>query len=421
MSLVNTLLKNLKYEEVKKKKDLSRTRKNTSLKRNRFSRPRVNSALPAAYISHVRSRFNYLYRGKQSCVVQGSDLVYSIPSELEPSAETLFAIITANPAYWKGTRISMIAPAYMNYRPISFKVSYIPQVSVTQAGTVFMGTLWNSGIPTNNIQQTLITSNGGLLTQCYVPADSVVSLGANLPQHLFQMSGSLNLDTNPFTFLAGVRGSNVVPGYFYVSYRYEFRNPIGESWTYFNSGLTTLASLPEQTADANATVILLSQQNNFGPGTQIDRESNGLFYHGSPISLDPQTPVIYLNNFQTLDPSASRASSFQPIVINKFMVGSTSLLLSDFSGSLSQTSEVEVPIDNTVYIIEEREDSLIFRSLYSAIAKTRRVEGLYYVSTNRTSFGIYSDDVEVALVSADNGSNDSISPEVILSKPYFSL
>lgn len=256
-------------------------------------------ALPAAYASHVRARFNMLSKSSSGCRCSGTDLIYPIPATVSNSTDTLFAIFPCNPAYWSGTRIAQIAPAYQNYRPIRFRVSYIPQVAVTQPGTVFMGTLWNEGAPVNDIQQSLFTSNGGCLTQCYIPCDTNVALGSNLQQNLFQMTDSLNPDTCPFLFLAGVRGGEVVPGYFYVSYEYEFKNPIGRAWTFYNSGLTTYGALPDVAQYNNQTIVLTSQLGNFGPGTQLDRESDGVYYHGSPVTtLTSTTPCILYANTQ---------------------------------------------------------------------------------------------------------------------------
>lgn len=94
---------------------------------------------------------------------------------------TLFAVIPSNPAYWTGTRVAVLASAYFNYRPLRMSFHYVPQVPVTYAGTVVSGTLWNGQAVESDVQQTLVTSNGGMMNQCYVPADSRVILGRNLP------------------------------------------------------------------------------------------------------------------------------------------------------------------------------------------------------------------------------------------------
>lgn len=284
----------------KNKKNNNSNKRNKRTRSNRSTTRSSFRALPAAYTAHVRARFTILSRNSNRCVVSGCDLVYAIPATLAPSGDTIFTVIPCNPAYWSGTRIARIAPAYQNYRPLQFKVSYIPQVAVTQAGTVFMGTLWDEAAPSQNIQQSLVTSNGGQLTQCYIPADSTVTLGRNLQQNLFKITGALDTNTNPFTFLAGVRGADVVPGYFYVTYRYEFKNPIGDAWTFINSGLKTISDLPEQSPSSNGTIVLLSQVGSLGPGTQLNRESDGIYYNGSLIDISDQTQVVYFNNFQTV-------------------------------------------------------------------------------------------------------------------------
>lgn len=306
--LINALAKNSKTH--KKKNSRSGNRRGRTLR-----------AMPAAYAAHVRPRFNIISRSDRHCVVSGCDLIYKIPATLNSNGDAIFSVITANPAYWKGTRIGRIAPAYQTYRPISFKVSYIPQVAVTQSGTVFMGTLWDMAPPLDNLQQTLLTSNGGQLTQCYIPADSTVSLGRNLQQNLFKISGSLDTDTNPFIFCVGVAGANIIPGYLYVTYRYELRNPIGDSWTFINSGITTVSSLPIQDNTANGSIILMNQVATLGPGTILDRESGAsqFFYHGSQIDLPEQTSVIYLNNFQTNTNTAARNISLPDAEIGTFL------------------------------------------------------------------------------------------------------
>lgn len=256
----------------------SRTRRRRPVPNNQ-----IRQALPSAYAAHVRPRFNVNNSGQSTVRVAGADLVYPIPSTvINGDGDTLFVAIPANPCYWSGTRIGQFAPAYMNYRPIQVRFSYIPQVAVTQQGTVFMGTLWNGAAAQDDIQQTLFTSNGGCLTQCYIPCDTTIKLGTNLQQNLFTCAGPITPDSSPFFFFAGVRGATVVPGYFYVSYVYEFKNPVGSSWTY-----TTSSRLTEPVdGHMNSSLVLLAQNGNLGPGTIIDVETGGLtYYHGSPVSI----------------------------------------------------------------------------------------------------------------------------------------
>lgn len=88
-----------------------------------------------------------------------------------------------------------------------------------------------------------------------------VSLGSNLPQNLFNMSGDMTWDTCPFYFMALQRGCSyapstatagqttglpaTVPGYFFVTYTYDLKNPIGSSWTYSADGLVRASTVGE--------------------------------------------------------------------------------------------------------------------------------------------------------------------------------
>lgn len=241
-------------------------------RRRTVNNPSWGRSLPAAYASHVRPRFNVGARTATSCRVTGCDLVYPIPASVTAGDDSIFCIIPANPAYWTGTRIAQFAPAYMNYRPISMTFSYIPQVAVTQPGTVFMGTFWNGAAPQGDLQQSLFTSNGGCLTQCYIPCDTRIKLGTNLQYNLYQLNREISPASNPFIFLAGIRGGNVVPGYFYVTYTYEFKNPIGQSWTYERQE-NVVASDVVVAPNQNVAVVLQDQMGDLGPGTVLDVES----------------------------------------------------------------------------------------------------------------------------------------------------
>lgn len=371
----------------------------------------MTRAMPAAYAAHVRPRFNVSSRTATSAVVSGCDLIYPIPATLAASSDTVFAMFPANPAYWMGTRISQFAPAYQNYRPLAFRVSYIPQVAVTQQGTVFMGTLWNEAAPTDNIQQSLFTSNGGCLTQCYVPCDTTVKLGRNLQQNLFTMNESLNPDTCPFMFLAGVRGADVVPGYFYVSYTYEFRNPIGSAWAFNTSGLTTVGALPTLPTYANMTFVLAEQAGGFGPGTQLDLEVNGrVYYHGSEIELDNSVAGVLYSNQQSAITTNTLANYFN-VVAGK--VGTSSISFSSFIKSTG--TSVTVGAGASLMVVASQDAGTSFSLYYNGGAESITVSpsagSIYYVwttgsriaSISTTSGSVF--DFSDASSTADAGGN----------------
>lgn len=189
------------------------------------------SHLPLAFTTNPRSYFATL-PGKDSVRVRGMDLVY------DPNVQSSAVIITANPAYWKGTRIAALAAAYQSYRPISMKFHWIPVVPVTQQGVIYYGTLWNLQVSPGQLPQTLVTSNGGGLAQVYMPTCTTVALGTNLTQNLYNMAGDLDPDSNPFNFVATVGlTTDTLPvsgmgGYWYVEYEFDLKNACGSAVTY---------------------------------------------------------------------------------------------------------------------------------------------------------------------------------------------
>lgn len=255
------------------------------------------SGIPAALSKGFRASYS-IKRISGGVLVTGRDLIYSLPEAVAAyDSYYLFAAITANPCYWTGTRIAAIAAAHQNYRPLVFRASYVPQVAVTQAGTVMTGTNWHTLTNTGNFQQAMVTSNGGALSQCYVPFDTSVKLGTNLQQNLYNCSGPLDVDHNPFNFLAFMRGSNVIPGYFYVSYSYVFKNPVGASVTY-TSRRTRAPDYGLPTPDKS--IMLLGPIANFsGPGLTLDVESNGtVLYNGSEIAIPDGTNIMVYDSVQ---------------------------------------------------------------------------------------------------------------------------
>lgn len=136
------------------------------------------------------------------------------------------------------------------------------------------------------------------MTQCYVPADTRVDLARSLPQHNFYMAGPFSRDTNPFIFLATVPGANVTPGYFFVSYSFDFWNPVGENWQYNTAGPVPVSTTP--LAD-NTTAVLLSEDaaTHYGPGTVMVYAAGGWTVNGVPVTPDGSTMVTYYASQQS--------------------------------------------------------------------------------------------------------------------------
>lgn len=226
-----------------------RVRRNRPRRRWRYPPPDYVRSIPSAYVKTPVAKFS-ARSVENGILVNGADLVQEIPTTISPLKDSIFAIIPSNPLYWIGTRLSSIANMYQNYRPLRFQVHYIPQVSVAQPGTVVMGTLWDNTSSKGNLQKTLVTSNGGLTCPCYSPATTNVRLATNLSMNLYRVHETGTYDSVPFNFLAMMAGGNVVPGYFFVTYSYVFKNAMGSSWV-SNTYTTTISDLPVSNSDGS--------------------------------------------------------------------------------------------------------------------------------------------------------------------------
>lgn len=267
-------------------------------------RQAIPMAVPAAYKKYFRLR----NLGQTAIQVSGCDLIYKIPNSLESLNNTqVITIIPANPAYWTGTRIAAIAQGYQNYRPVSLRIHYCPQCPVTQQGNVIGGTLWDDVPSAESMQQSLKTSNGGFLTQCYQPISTTIRLKTNLQMNLYRMAGKIDQQSNPFYFIAltiatlNSQNQLINPGIFYVEYAYILKNPIGVSTQYSNTGITTAQQI--NTYYTNAIAITCADiainTATFPPGTRLDIEyvesTPTYYYNNTPIAR-PTIPLWVLMN-----------------------------------------------------------------------------------------------------------------------------
>jgi hypothetical protein len=304
MSTLNKLLNNNnqpKPQNNNKKKRKPRV-KGRRLPNNRRRRANIirGRKIAAASAQNFVKKFTMLRQNGNSVRVTGRDLIYSIPDDLtSPIQDTnVITVIPANPAYWKGTRIAALASGYQNYRPILFKITYIPMCAVTQQGNVIGGTIWDDGIDNDNLQQSLRTSNGGFMTQCYVPHTTKIRPKSNLQFNLYRMGGEFSTTSNPFIFIALAIGckntanQRITPGYFYVTWSFELKNPIGSINNYNNSGLITYSNL---TTEMNTTLINIDPTSDVPFGAYIDIEQGDedpiAMYNGTPIEISENTPI----------------------------------------------------------------------------------------------------------------------------------
>jgi hypothetical protein len=296
--------------------------KGRRLPNNRKKRANIirGKKIAAASARNFNKKFNVLRQNGNSVRVTGRDLIYSIPDDLTSPIQTsnVITVIPANPAYWKGPRIAALAAGYQNYRPILFKITYVPMCAVTQQGNVIGGTIWDDGIDNANIQQSLRTSNGGFMTQCYVPHTTRIRPKSNLQFNLYRMGGDFTTTSNPFIFVAiaiGCKNTNdkrVTPGYFYVTWSFELKNPIGSVNSYNNSGLIQYEDIK---AEMNTTMINLDPSSPipFGAYINVEEEESELvpYYNESPVEILGPTPTWVFTSVS----KASNAKSISKIPI----------------------------------------------------------------------------------------------------------
>lgn len=274
--------------------------------RARAQRRGYRRMIPAASVPTLAKQFSILYQDGNTVKVTGRDLIYQIPQTLTAqSASQVITVIPANPAYWIGTRIGALAQGYQNYRPVDFRVHYIPQCAVTQQGNVLAGTLWNQAPQADALQQSLRTSNGGVLTQCYKAATSIIRMKTNLQYNLFRMGGQFDQESNPFLYIAMAIGcldtnnNPIIPGYFYVTWSFVLKNPIGQSITYSNSGIIQYSQI--ETPPTNKSCVYLKNSDAIPCGAvlQLETDSNlntVPYYNGTAVSVDNADPVWQFSN-----------------------------------------------------------------------------------------------------------------------------
>lgn len=314
-------------------------RRRLAIKRNNLTNPKIfrrrqailraNGSIPMATNVSVQKYYNIKNLGETAVRIKGCDLIYKIPDTINQLANTsVMTIIPANPAYWLGTRISTVAQGYQNYRPVSMKIHYIPQCPVTQQGNVIGGTLWEQVPSADSLQQSLKTSNGGFLTQCYQPATSLIRMKSNLQYNLYRMAGEINQQSNPFIFIAiavATKNSSnqmINPGYFFVEYDYILKNPIGNSTQFANSGLKTITD--EDDFLANSICITCADfvinGVTFPVGTKLDIEydatTDTYMYLYNNTSVDNPTIPVWIFENQPLSALGNALKNSEKVVIN---------------------------------------------------------------------------------------------------------
>jgi len=315
--------------------------------------------IPAANTKNMNKDFRILYQDGTTVKVTGRDLVYAIPDNLAQQNNTdIITVIPANPCYWSGTRISALAQGYQNYRPLSMKFSYIPQCAVTQQGNVIAGTLWNQAPANDNLQQSLRTSNGGQLRQCYKQFTSVVRLKSNLQYNLYKTAGQFDQESNPFLFMSIAVGckntsnQNIIPGYFYVTWAFLLKNPIGNTNIFYNSGITTYSAIDKDYE--NKTIVFLTPADDEiqrGTILQLEEDEENqvtAYYNGSAYEMQDTDLVWYFAN-STIQQTAAVTKALKPIV--EFEYTTTPAESNNLETNFLLFSPITEPQSFSVYIL----------------------------------------------------------------------
>jgi hypothetical protein len=361
--------------------------------------------MPLASRANFTKKFKTLNQTGNSVRVTGRDLMYVIPDDNTAPVQTtqLITVIPANPVYWSGTRIAALAQGYQNYRPIRFKVTYVPIVSAMQQGNVIGGTIWDGGLDNSTIQQSLRTSNGGFLTQCFVPHTSTIRPKTNLQFNLYRIGGAFNQESNPFVFVAisvgckNANGQRIIPGYFYVTWTFELKNPVGQTTNFTNTGLILYSAL---TPLVNTTIVNVSTVSEVPFGAYIDIETNGsngkaAYYNGTQVEIDTSSPVWGFMNSNTI--VTTRTTNI-PIYYTSIQTGTPKITVKVPAVSYAKYAVEEMAImcedpDNTnQYLIYEPEyyqnDStftkefeidftLLQSDIYMIVTDTQQIMGKY--------------------------------------------
>lgn len=354
-------------------------RRRLAIKRNNLNNPKIfkrrqailraNGSIPMATNVSVQKYYNIKNLGETAVRIKGCDLIYKIPDSINQLANTsVMTVIPANPAYWLGTRISTVAQGYQNYRPVSMKIHYIPQCPVTQQGNVIGGTFWEQVPSADSLQQSLKTSNGGFLTQCYQPATSIIRMKSNLQYNLYRMAGEINQQSNPFIFIAiavATKNSSnqmINPGYFFVEYDYILKNPIGNSTQFANSGLKTI---DEQNDDFMANSICITCADfvingvTFPVGTKLD------------IEYDATTDTyMYLYNNTTVDNPTIPVWIFenQPLsALGNALKSSDKLRIDVTPEQPIEDNHFDLPPRTTAYMFNKNEPDTMIRAVTNIV------------------------------------------------------
>lgn len=300
--------------------------------------------------------------------------------------------------------------------------------AVTQQGNVIGGTIWDDGLDNDNIQQSLRTSNGGFLTQCYVPHSTTIRPKTNLQFNLYRIGGDFDTKANPFLFIAiaiGCKDTNnkrIVPGYFYVTWSFELKNPVGANSSFYNTGLVEYSNITPQ---MNNTMVNLLTTTDIPFGAYIDLEtdsnSNKLtYYNGTQVTVENNTPVWC---FSSVTKGSNRTNTTKINIMytaitteNTYRVATTNVVTFDPIAIL-----YDDPNNNrfVIYEFESRSGSGTGSAFtYTSIYTDDRP---MYIITQQQVFGVFQTQATKTYNAVTSGSYNVILNQYYASKDIFSI
>lgn len=190
------------------------------------------TSVPLARGGALQMQFQTHSIGKQKMRVSCIDVPYSALSATEFDGKSLICLIHCNPNTWPGTRVQVVSDGYQNWRPIRFRLRYVPMVPATTQGQVIIGTFFRQPPTFEGYGQSLLNSNGGGMCTVWQPMVTEVAIEGHMPQKLFNTKGNITQDeVNPFTVAVMASGyeGKYLPGLVYVDCEFEFVNGVGTS------------------------------------------------------------------------------------------------------------------------------------------------------------------------------------------------
>ncbi|APG76306.1 hypothetical protein 3 [Jingmen tombus-like virus 2] len=205
---------------------------------------------------------------------------------LAPLSESPIALmLPATPTKWTRTRTGVLSSTYAAYRPLQMRLTYVPSVAATTAGSVVVGTVF-AGVRLettdfNGLIRQMPVSNGGFVTTVWHSCTSRVSLGTNLRANNFP-TFSVDMDDIPFWILVGT-SSTVQPGWLVVEAQFSLHNPLNNQGAVSFSGFGP-ATFTQGTGN---TTISIPQADFVG-----DLESGREYVFTPSASVGPSEGVV---------------------------------------------------------------------------------------------------------------------------------